>query len=114
VLLPLLVLLPRARGLSLLEIGVLMAVHGVVATVLEVPSGAVADAVGRKRTLLVGAGALVLSLTAFAFARDLAAFCAAEALLARAGHPAGPDRRARACVPARRDLSGRSASTRGP
>jgi predicted MFS family arabinose efflux permease len=82
VLLPLLVLLPQARGLSLPEIGVLMAVHGVVATVLEVPSGAVADAVGRRRTLLGGAMLLVASLTAFAFARDLAAFCAAEALLA--------------------------------
>jgi predicted MFS family arabinose efflux permease len=66
------------------QIGVLAAVHGVVATVLEVPSGAVADAVGRRRTLLVGAVLLVLALTAFAFARDLAAFCAAEAMIAAA------------------------------
>jgi MFS family permease len=76
------VLLPQARGIGLADIGILVAVHGAVATVLEVPSGAVADAVGRRRTLLAGAGLICGSLTAFAFAQSMAVFAVAEALLA--------------------------------
>jgi predicted MFS family arabinose efflux permease len=82
VLLPLLVLVPRARGIGLADIGLLMAVHGAVAVALEVPSGAVADAAGRRRTLLAGAALMAASLAAFAVARGLAFFAAAEALLA--------------------------------
>jgi MFS family permease len=59
-----------------------MAIHGAVAVVLEVPSGAVADAVGRRRTLVGGAALMAGSLTAFAFARGMALFAVAEALLA--------------------------------
>jgi MFS family permease len=76
------VLLPQARGIGLADIGILMAVHGIVATVLEVPSGAVADAMGRRRTLLAGAALISGSLTAFALARGMAVFVLAEALLA--------------------------------
>jgi MFS family permease len=76
------VLLPQARGIGLADVGILMAVHGIVATVLEVPSGAVADAVGRRRTLLVGAGLLCGALTTFAVAQGMALFAVAEALLA--------------------------------
>ena len=43
-LLPFIILLPQARGLSLATIGVLWAVHSFVALVLEVPSGAFAAA----------------------------------------------------------------------
>jgi MFS family permease len=76
------VLVPHARGIGLADIGILMAVHGAVAVVLEVPSGAVADAVGRRRTLTAGAALMAASLTAFAFARGMALFAVAEALLA--------------------------------
>jgi hypothetical protein len=57
------VLLPQARGIGLADIGILMAVHGVVAAALEAPSGAVADAAGRRTTLIVGAGLTATSLT---------------------------------------------------
>jgi hypothetical protein len=80
--LPLLVLVPQARGIGLADIGILMAVHGAVAVVLEVPSGAVADAAGRRRTLLAGAALTAGALTAFALARGFALFAAAEALMA--------------------------------
>lgn len=49
------VLLLRQRQLSLAEIGVGMAAQGIVMLVLELPSGGLADALGRKPVLVVGA-----------------------------------------------------------
>ena len=80
--LPFLVITPQARGLSLGAIGVVFAVHSAVAIVLEVPSGALADLVGRRRVLLVGAALTAVSLLIFAAAQSVAAFCASAALLA--------------------------------
>jgi MFS family permease len=82
VVLPFLVIIPQARGLSLGAIGVVFAVHSAVALTLELPSGALADVVGRRRVLLVGAALTALSLLAFAAASGIAAFCGAIALLA--------------------------------
>lgn len=82
VVLPFLVIIPQARGLSLGAIGVVFAVHSAVALTLELPSGALADVVGRRRVLLVGAALTALSMLAFAAASDVAAFCGAVALLA--------------------------------
>jgi hypothetical protein len=82
VVLPFLVLLPQARGLSLGEIGVMLAVHSAVALTLELPSGALADIVGRRHVLLVGAALTTVSLLVFAVASDLVAFAAAIGLLA--------------------------------
>ena len=80
--LPFLVITPQARGLSMSAIGVVFAVHSAVAIVLEVPSGALADLVGRRRVLLVGAALTAVSLLIFAAAQSVAAFCASAALLA--------------------------------
>ena len=60
--LPFLVITPEARGLSLGEIGAVFAVHSAVAIALEVPSGALADPVGRRRVLLAGATLTAVSL----------------------------------------------------
>lgn len=54
---PVLVLLMQARGLDLAEAGRLIAVYGVVALLLELPTGGLADVVGR-RPVLAGAGLL--------------------------------------------------------
>jgi MFS family permease len=80
--LPFLVITPQARGLSLGEIGVVFAVHSGVAIVLEVPSGALADLVGRRRVLLVGAGLTAVSLLIFAAAESVPVFMASTGLLA--------------------------------
>ena len=80
--LPFLVITPEARGLSLGAIGVVFAVHSAVAIALEVPSGALADLVGRRRVLLVGAALTALSLLIFAAAQDIVAFMASAGLLA--------------------------------
>jgi hypothetical protein len=58
------------------------AVHSAFAIVLEVPSGALADALGRRRVILAGAVLTVLSLLAFALAQSVAAFMVSVALLA--------------------------------
>jgi Major Facilitator Superfamily len=80
--LPFLVITPEARGLSLGAIGAVFAVHSAVAIALEVPSGALADLVGRRRVLLVGAALTAGSLLIFAAAQAIVSFIAAAALLA--------------------------------
>jgi Major Facilitator Superfamily len=80
--LPFLVITPEARGLSLGAIGAVFAVHSAVAIVLEVPSGALADTIGRRRVLLAGASLTALSLLIFAVAEATLAFMAALGLLA--------------------------------
>jgi MFS family permease len=80
--LPFLVITQEARGLSLSAIGAVFAVHSAVAIVLEVPSGALADTIGRRRVLLAGASLTATSLAIFAMAETTAAFMASVALLA--------------------------------
>jgi len=80
--LPFMVITPEARGLSIGEIGAVFAVHSVVAIVLEVPSGALADTVGRRRVMLAGAALTVVSLLLFAVAQSIVAFMASVGLLA--------------------------------
>ena len=80
--LPFLVLTPVARGLELDAVGAVFAVHSAVLIALEVPSGALADAVGRRRVLLAGAALTAASLGAFAVAQSVLAFMASVAALA--------------------------------
>ena len=80
--LPFLVITPEARGLSLGAIGAVFAVHSAVAITLEVPSGALADMVGRRRVLLAGAALTTVSLLVFAVADSVGAFMASAGLLA--------------------------------
>jgi MFS transporter len=80
--LPFLVITPEARGLSLGAIGAVFAVHSAVAIVLEVPSGALADTIGRRRVLLAGATLTAFSLVIFAIAETTPAFMGSVALLA--------------------------------
>jgi MFS family permease len=73
---PITVLLAQARGLSLAEIGLLFTVHGIVVTVLELPTGGLADVLGRRPVVVVGAvlhlGACVVFATATSFPGFLA------------------------------------------
>jgi sugar phosphate permease len=80
--LPFLIITPASRGLSLGAIGAVFAVHSAVAILLEVPSGALADSIGRRRVLLAGAFVTALSLVTFALAQGIAAFMVSVALLA--------------------------------
>lgn len=69
------VLLLRDRGLSLAEIGVGFAAQGIVMLFLELPSGGLADAVGRKPVLVV-AGAFALAGSALLLVADTVALLA--------------------------------------
>lgn len=51
-LVPIFVLLPLDRGLTLSELGIAAAVQGFVVFALELPTGALADTIGRRRLLL--------------------------------------------------------------
>ena len=79
-LLPLMVVMMQERGLSLTTIGLLWAVQGVVVLVLELPTGGLADAAGR-RPVLLGAGTLSLAATiVWAFAGNVTWFVVAMAV----------------------------------
>ncbi|MDR8408904.1 MFS transporter [Nonomuraea sp. 3-1Str] len=60
------ILLMAERGLSLAEIGVAFTVFSVVTVSLELPTGGLADVVGRRVVLAVSAGFTVVSLTLMA------------------------------------------------
>jgi MFS transporter, DHA1 family, tetracycline resistance protein len=65
---PILVLLPLERGLTLAQYGTVFAAQGLVVLLLELPTGGLSDAIGRKPVLLlagvIGIGSLALLLVA--------------------------------------------------
>jgi len=79
---PVTVLLMTSRGLSPAEVGLAFAVHGAVVVLLELPTGGLADAFGRRAVLAVGSALHLTSLLALAVASDLRGFAAAFALKA--------------------------------
>jgi MFS family permease len=78
---PITVLLAQARGLSLAEVGLLFTVHGVVVTVLELPTGGLADVLGRRPVVVAGALLHLVSCVLFATATSFPGFLAAILLL---------------------------------
>ena len=70
------------RGLGATEFGLITAVYYVATVVLEVPSGVLADRIGRKRLLVFGAFANLLGFATLGLAHDLATFVIAEVLIA--------------------------------
>jgi len=77
---PVLVLLPLDRGLTLSQIGLTVAVQGLVVLMLELPTGGVADAWGRRPLLLVAGLVAVASTVLFLTASTVAGFAAAYLL----------------------------------
>jgi MFS family permease len=65
--LPILVLIPTERGIDLPTVGIVFATYGVTTALLELPTGGLADAVGRKPVLLVATVADASLLLALAF-----------------------------------------------
>ena len=79
---PIMVLLAQARGLSLAEIGVLFTVHGAVVIALELPTGGLADVLGRRPVVVLGALLHLASCVVFATATGFAGFVAGVLLMA--------------------------------
>lgn len=99
-------LLPLERGLSLVEVGAILSLQGIVALVLELPTGGLADTLGRRPVLLIAAVIGLASTALFVLAQDVAAFAVAmllqgvfrtldsgplEAWYVDAAHAADPD-----------------------
>jgi MFS transporter, DHA1 family, tetracycline resistance protein len=73
-LLPVMVLVMTDRGLSLSQVGVAAAAYGITNAVLELPTGGLADAVGRRPVLVAAAMLHLASLGLFLAATSLPAF----------------------------------------
>ncbi len=78
---PVTVLLASSKGLSAADIGVVFAVHGVVALTLELPTGGLADAIGRRPVLVSSVLLQIAGLLTLAIAANLLTFAAAFALV---------------------------------
>jgi MFS family permease len=79
-LIPVTVLLMQDRGLSLAQVGLVSGTQSLTVLLLELPTGGLADALGR-RPLLLAAGALnIVSLVLFAGSRSFAVLVAAWAI----------------------------------
>ena len=72
--LPLMVLLIQARGMSLFQIGALMGAYSLTIVLLELPTGGLADAIGRKRVGLVSYGFMLLTGVVLVFSFSFPAF----------------------------------------
>src|SRR5512133_611906 len=82
VVMPAIVPVYRAAGLSATEIMLVQAVFSAAGLAFEVPSGYLADVAGRRRALLLGMAAQAAAFVAYGVARGFWAFAAAEVALA--------------------------------
>lgn len=71
---PILVLLPMDRGLSLAEVGLVASLQGFVVLGLELPTGGLSDSWGRRPVLVVAASVAVVSMALLAVADTFAMF----------------------------------------
>ncbi|AEV87379.1 MFS transporter [Actinoplanes sp. SE50] len=74
---PVLVLLPLERGLTIAQAGVVTAVQGVTVMVLELPTGGFADALGRRPVLLLAGAVNLVSLSLYCVAHTVGFFAVA-------------------------------------
>ena len=64
------ILLAQARGLDLLQVGILMGSYSLTIVLLEVPTGGLADAIGRKRVAIVAYSLITVSSVVFLCASE--------------------------------------------
>ena len=77
---PVLIMLPLNRGLSLSELGLAAAMQGLVVFALELPTGGLADSLGRRPVLVLSTVVSIVSIGLFLVAHSFAAFAIAFAL----------------------------------
>ncbi len=64
---PFIILFFRESGISFLEIGTLIAIRAVTVNLLEIPSGIIADSVGRRRSMIFSFSSYIVSFFMFFF-----------------------------------------------
>ena len=80
-LVPVIVLLAMSRGLSVTEIGLVFAIQGLVVLVLELPTGGLSDALGRRPVLILASLVSLLALGVLYGADSVATFGVATYLM---------------------------------
>ncbi|GAA3535105.1 MFS transporter [Aeromicrobium flavum] len=80
-LMPVSLLLPLERGLTVADVGIAMAAQGIVVIVLEVPSGALADSWGRRPVFITSAVAAIAAYALTLGAQSVLAFALAWAVM---------------------------------
>ncbi len=78
---PIVVPFYESNGLSMKDIMVLQAVYSVAIVVLEIPSGYLADVIGRRKTLIIGAMFGTVGFTTYSFSFGFLGFLVAEIIL---------------------------------
>ncbi len=78
---PFIMLFFREMGLSFLQIGLLFSIREVSINLLEIPTGVVADMVGRRRAMVTSFSSYLLSFSAFYLLGTSFWFCAAAMVL---------------------------------
>lgn len=71
----------KDNGLSLSEISILKAIYSIAIVVLEIPSGYLADVLGRKKTLIIGSFLGFLGFLTYSFSYGFIGFLIAEIIL---------------------------------
>jgi MFS family permease len=77
---PVLILLLQARGLDLTSVGVVFAVYSLTTALFELPTGGLADVVGRRQVLIAASAVLMVESLAFALGEGFAVLVLAAAL----------------------------------
>lgn len=79
---PFMVLMFLDKGLSYVQIGGLYAIRELMINLMEIPSGVMADALGRRRTMIASFAAYIASFVVFYLARGYAVLIVAMAVFA--------------------------------
>lgn len=78
---PIVVPFYQSNSLSMKDIMILQAVYSIAIVVLEIPSGYLADVIGRKKTLIIGAILGSIGFATYSFSYGLMGFLLAEIIL---------------------------------
>jgi MFS family permease len=78
---PIVVPFYESNGLSMKDIMVLQAVYSIAIVVLEIPSGYLADVIGRKKTLIIGSIFGIMGFTTYSLSFGFTGFLIAEIIL---------------------------------
>lgn len=78
---PIVVPFYESNGLSMKDIMVLQAVYSVAIVILEIPSGYLADVIGRRKTLIIGAMFGTIGFTTYSLSFGFVGFLVAEIIL---------------------------------
>ncbi|NOR85956.1 MFS transporter [archaeon] len=75
---PIIVLFFQEQGLSIVQIMILQSVYAISIVIFEVPTGAIADIIGRKKTTGLGALFVAFAVVQYIFAQDFMGFIVAD------------------------------------